>query len=250
MRLKTEVGDQLQYLTHEFNDSTIRFVVKYAGVIDAKRLQKAMQILIEGIDILHSTFVVGTWGTKWITNQSYSLKDAMTINKISGDVFAAAKKAALKPVAYSNSVQIRCDLFCNQSESAIAFLVGHMCADGRDAVYLLEKLVEIYNQISLKKTEEKVELKNGSRLLDQCYWTKPDMLSFKLNKVVKDKVKEISSRYEYGTKESGKPCMVEHIISREVISNIKHKMSHATVNDIILIFLMELDVLLRKHFKR
>ena len=45
------------------------------------------------------------------------------------------KKAALKPVAYSNSVQIRCDLFCNQSESAIAFLVGHMCADGRDAVY-------------------------------------------------------------------------------------------------------------------
>lgn len=96
MRLKTEVGDQLQYLTHEFNDSTIRLVVKYAGVIDAKRLQKAMQILIEGIDILHSTFVAGTWGTKWITNQSYSLKDAMTINKISGDVFAAAKKGCIK----------------------------------------------------------------------------------------------------------------------------------------------------------
>ena len=29
MKFHTEVGDQTQYLAHEFNDNTIRFVVKY-----------------------------------------------------------------------------------------------------------------------------------------------------------------------------------------------------------------------------
>ena len=64
MKFHTEVGDQTQYLAHEFNDNTIRFVVKYPVPIDPRKLADAVKILVQRLDILHSSFNVGILGTK------------------------------------------------------------------------------------------------------------------------------------------------------------------------------------------
>ena len=57
-------GERMQHLTHKFNDTTIRFVLHYPGILNSDTLCKATRAVIEKIDILHSSFIVNS--------QSYS----------------------------------------------------------------------------------------------------------------------------------------------------------------------------------
>ncbi len=234
MKVQTEVGDKSQYIAHQFNDNTIRFVLKYPCRIDAQRLEKAMEVMVQRLDILHSSFYVGIWGTRWDVNENYETSGFMDVSEAEGDVLEAAKQAALLSVDYSRAVQVRCCLFSNQSESAFAFLVGHMCADGRDAVYLLKKLIEIYNALSEGGTGEEVALKSGNRSVKQCYSGDPEMLSFDVDKLILKKISEIKSAYCYLTEEEGVPGIAECIVPKESISRRRKLVKDATVNDVIL----------------
>lgn len=51
----------------------------------------------------------------------------------------------------------------DDTKSAIAFLVNHMCFDGGDFGYLLGKFVECYNNYLRAGSCEDVEIKTGSR---------------------------------------------------------------------------------------
>ncbi len=235
MKIQTEAGDQTQYLAHEFNDNTIRFIIKYSGLANAQILQRAAEILVRRIDILHSSFHVGISGTKWVVNEDYPTEGLTIIRNISGDVVKAAKEAALHAIDYSGRVQIRCYLFSNESESALVFLAGHMCTDGRDAIYLLEKLIEIYRNLDNGGTGENVALKNGSRSIEQCYSEDPKMLSPDLQKLLKsEKEKQIKSIYSFRTEGKGRPCFIECMIPKEDIARCRKLADGCTVNDVVL----------------
>lgn len=234
MKFQTETGDQTQYLAHKINDNTIRFVLKYPFLIDQQRLTKAVEILVQRLDILHSSFRAGLLGTKWTVNQTYEA-DTLTIpSKITGDVLEAAKQAALHSIDFSGTVQIRCYLFYNKSESALAFLVGHMCSDGRDSAYLLKKLTEIYNSLSAGETGQNITLKSGSRSVQQCYGGDPQMLSIDIDKFKSEKSNEVKSIYYFCDEAAGKPCMAECAVSKETIDNCRNLATASTVNDVIL----------------
>lgn len=234
MKFHTEVGDQTQYLAHEFNDNTIRFVVKYPVPIDPRKLADSVKILVQRLDILHSSFNVGILGTKWIVNKTCKTDSLTIVSEVSGDVFSAARQAALHPIDFSGEVQIRCCLFYNEVESALTFLVGHMCADGRDAAYLLKKLTEIYNSLSAGESGCDVMLKSGSRSINQCYAGNPEILSFDINKIVSEKSHEIKSAYRFLNEDAGTPCMVECTVSGESVARCRTLVENATVNDVIL----------------
>lgn len=233
MKFKTEAGDQTQYLTHEFNDNTIRFIVTYSGHIHGQTLQKAAEMLVRRIVVLHSSFHVNVLGTKWIVNEEYAADDFTVIKKVSANVLDAAKEAALHAISYSDTVQIRCYLFYNESESALVFLVGHMCADGRDALYLLQKLIEIYHVLDAGGTGEEVLLKNGNRSIEQCC-TDPDMLSIDLQKIKSENLNGIKSSYSYCTQEAGEPRLMECTIPANNIAFCRGLVEGSTVNDVIL----------------
>lgn len=234
MKFHTEAGDQTQYLTREYNDNTIRFIIRYSGVADKEALRSAAEILIQRILILHSSFHAGTWGTKWIVNETYETDEAVVVQEVSGDVFEAAKQASLQAVDYSGAVQIRCFLFYNQSESALAFLVGHMCADGRDAVYLLLKLCEVYGALHAGKTTEHITFKNGDRSIEQCYPEDPQKLTIDLKKIIEEKTNYIKSSYDFPTEEPGEHRMAECLIPGERIARCRSLAKGSTVNDVIL----------------
>lgn len=55
-------GEKVQYLVHEFNDNTIRFVLHYPGIIDPDTLCAAAKAVINSVDILHASFSTNTIG--------------------------------------------------------------------------------------------------------------------------------------------------------------------------------------------
>ena len=63
-------GERFQYLTHSANDTTIRFVLNYPGVIDPDVMRKAVKVLVESVDILHSTFFTDPNMAYWKMNQN------------------------------------------------------------------------------------------------------------------------------------------------------------------------------------
>lgn len=233
---KTEVGDQTQYLAHEFNDNTIRFILTYSGLVRAELLQKAAEILVGRIVVLHSSFHVGTWGTKWIVNESYPADRLVVAQEVGTeeDVEKEAKKAAVRAMDYTGAVQISCHLFYHKSKGALVLRVGHMCADGRDAEYLLLKLVELYNALASGRSTDSIVLKNGNRSIDQCYSQNPDMLSIDLQKFKPGKFGQVKSSYTFHTEEDGGPCMVDCTIAKEDISSCRKLVAGSTVNDVIL----------------
>ena len=169
MKIQMEVGDQIQYLAREYNDNTIRFLIRYPEKIKADLLEKAVKTIVHRVEILHSSFYANSFGTKWVVNQEYSENELLVVENIAGDVWESAKKASLYAINYEGKTQLKCFLFQNATESAFVVLVGHMCCDGRDAVYLVKKIIELYNHLLTGKNTELVKIKSGSRLLNQCY---------------------------------------------------------------------------------
>lgn len=62
-------GERFQYLTHKGNDTTIRFLLRYPGVLDADILCAAVKQIVESVDILHSTFFTGPNLAYWQVNR-------------------------------------------------------------------------------------------------------------------------------------------------------------------------------------
>lgn len=51
------VGERMQYITHRYNDTTLRFILKYPGVLDSNTLCAAAQSVIGSVDVLHASFI-------------------------------------------------------------------------------------------------------------------------------------------------------------------------------------------------
>lgn len=49
-------GEKTQYLVHDFNDNTIRFILHYPGRPDSAVLRLAVKAVIDRVDVLHSSF--------------------------------------------------------------------------------------------------------------------------------------------------------------------------------------------------
>ena len=70
-KIRAGSGEKMQYLVHEYNDNTIRFVLKYPHVLCAETLCRACRMLIERSDILDASFQAGTFGAVWHENDEY-----------------------------------------------------------------------------------------------------------------------------------------------------------------------------------
>lgn len=58
-------GEKIQYLTHDFNDNTVRFALRYPGKLVPEILSQAMRAVVSRVDVLHASFVPGNLGASW-----------------------------------------------------------------------------------------------------------------------------------------------------------------------------------------
>ena len=227
-------GERAQYLTHSGNDTTIRFVLNYPGIIDPDVLRKAVKALVESVDVLHSTFFTDANAAYWKVNKDVEEHNYFHYIRTEGDPAVTAESLSLLPVYPEDKVQLRCELIQSSEASSLVLLVSHLCVDGGDGKYLLNKLVEAYNLILENGSADTLEVKNGSRAPEKVYETKE-------LKDLKDMMKlpfggKTTSSYPFPTEEDGMCRMTKTVIPMEIMSAARKKAKEvgASANDLLL----------------
>ena len=226
-------GEKFQYLAHDYNDNTIRFLLRYPGLLDPDTLCAATDAVIRGADILHGSFFNDPINAYWMIHGEYEESCYFQYIRTSGDPMVTAESLSLLPVLPESQTQLRCYLVQSETESVVALSISHLCVDGGDGKYLLEKLVESYNLIYRNGNPEGLEIKNGSRAPEQIYVgnSPKELLS-----LLKMPGSDVKSGFPYANEYPGRLNMVRISIPADVMGAARKraKAEGATANDLLL----------------
>lgn len=230
---KADIGDKLQYLVRDFNDNTIRFVVRYPGRVASDILRVATKTVVDSVDILHASFVANDSDAYWEVHDDYEEKDYFQIIETKEDALEAADTYALMSLQPKDKTKLRCYLVRGNKENVIVILISHLCVDGIDGKYLFGKVIEAYNDILEKGTAKGVAIKDGKRDAMQIY----DNISKKDYRfLMKNPISKIKSEFPYPTKEAGKPHLVKVNIPTETMKKVigRLDLKEIALNDLLI----------------
>lgn len=231
--LRAGAGEKTQYMVHDFNDNTIRFVIHYPGRVDADILCAAAKALVESVDILHSSFFTDSIGAYWHVNREYEESSFFQFVETEGAPDVTAYSLSLLPIAPENKTQLRCYLVQSKEASSIVLLISHLCVDGGDGKYLLSKLAEAYNMIQNTGTADALKVKDGSRAAEQIY---ENINTKEFLSLMKNPISSVKSVFPYPTTEPGRLRMVRTAIPASVMTAARKraKKEGATANDLLI----------------
>ena len=127
---KAEMWDKMQYLFRNYYDRMMHCVLFYEGAIDEDALGRALMFQVGEVDVLHSRYHNNFIKPYWVV-KPFSLSDFFTVRE-SEDVRRDAVEFAERRIPIKSNVQIRVGLLKGEKESAVVFVVNHMCFDGGD----------------------------------------------------------------------------------------------------------------------
>lgn len=233
--IKAGGGERGQYILHEFNDNTVRFVLNYPGIVDVDILRAAMKAVVDSVDVLHGTFFTEGISAHWKLNENLDESNYFLYVQTAGDPSVTAESLALLPVYSEDKAQIHCTLVQSEKASSIVVRMSHLVVDGGDGKYLLAKLTEAYNLISQTGTAETLKIKDGSRAPEKVYDTISKEDRKKLQKSSPSST-DIRSIYPYPSAEPGRVRLVKAVIPAEVMNAARKKARTvgATVNDMMI----------------
>lgn len=227
------VGEKVQYLVHEMNDNTVRIALRYPGRLSAEVLAQAVAAVVSRIDVLHASFRSTPLDAYWIYNEDYSEGDFFTAEETAEDPMILAEQALVRPIAPDAKTQMHCTLVQGESESVLVLNISHLCVDGGDGKYLMNKLAEAYNRIVRTGNADGLEIKNGSRSAFQVYRE----LSYKeFLSAIKPSMSEVKTEFHFPEEDPGHPNLVWKSLPAAVVRQAAGyaKERNATVNDLLL----------------
>lgn len=221
-------GERMQYLTHEFNDNTMRFVLRYPGRLDAARLAEATLKLVNSVEILHARFVCGKVHAYWLVQRDLTAEDCFCLVETEKDPMEEAKTIAAQPVPADGRAKILCTLVQAAASAALVLRISHLCCDGADGTYLLGKLAQAYADPAAP-----LQVKNGNRAPEQMY----EHLSDEEKKaLMRNPLSGVKSAFPYPEKGRGAAQICVQIIPADVMSAARQRAKEvqATANDLLL----------------
>lgn len=226
-------GECMQYLAHEFNDTTLRFVLQYPGVVDAEILADAAVALTASVDILHASFVAHRVHAEWIEHPNFARADCFAVVRTDNDPMETAKEIAVQPIRAEDPAKIFCTLVQGPDSAALVLRISHLCADGVDGKYLLDKLVEAYNLRLQTGSCHGLQVKNGNRAPEQMY----DYLSDEEKKaLMKNPLSGVKNGFPFPDIRQGRPDACVQIIPADIMSAARARArgENATANDLLM----------------
>ncbi len=226
-------GEIGQYLLHDFNDNTIRFILNYPGLVDADILRAAVKAVIESVNVLHSNFFTDGAMAYWHINNDIKETNYFLYVETTDDPAVTANSLSLIPMYPEDKVQMHVTLVQSKDASSMVVRISHLIVDGSDGKYLLAKLVEAYNMILETGSAETLEIKNGSRAPEKVY-EKLDLKDMK--SLLGSPFSGVKMSYPYPSQNQGQLRFVRKVISAEIMSAARKKAKEigATVNDLLL----------------
>lgn len=230
--LPAGAGEKMQYIVHAFNDNTIRFLLHYPGSLRADLLKQAVFSLVSRIDVLHASFAAGRMNARWHIH-TVCPDDCFTLLAVEDDPLEAGLEQALHPLSPSGAVQLCCILVQGAQSCVLVLLISHLCADGSDGKSLLQKLCEAYNLLFETGSCDRLDLKNGSRAVEQVYACLSRRERLKL---LRDPRTNIRCVFPFPTAGVGRPVLLRRQIHASRMEKAHQKAKHmgATVNDLLL----------------
>ncbi len=233
--IKAGGGERGQFIMHDFNDNTVRFVLNYPGILDVDTMRQATKSLVESIDVLHGTFFTDGVGAYWKLNENVDESNYFLFVETEGDPAVTANSLSLMPVYSEDKVQIHCTLVRSEDKSSVVIRMSHLVVDGGDGKYLLEKLVEAYNMIAQTGNADGLEIKHGSRAPEKVYETvsKSDMKKLKSSSPSSTNIR---SPYPYPNDLPGRNQLVMATIPAQTMNAARKKAKGvgASVNDLLM----------------
>ncbi|MBR6571432.1 MAG: hypothetical protein IKK75_13365 [Clostridia bacterium] len=224
-------GEKMQYMVHPFNDNTIRFLLRYPGLIRADLLKEAVRAIVGSVDVLHASFAAGKLGARWHVHDA--MADEFFTCIATEEPVEAGFALALESISPSAPVQLRCTLIRGKDESVVVLLVSHLCADGSDGKYLLNKLCEACRMLLETGNCAALTVKNGNRSVEQVY---NHLSKQEMRQLLKDPRTGIKCEFPLPTADAGQPTALWRRISEDTMASAraKAKQAGATVNDLLL----------------
>lgn len=167
--LAAGAGERMQYIAHKFNDTTIRFLLRYPGALDPDILCAATAAVIGAVDVLHGSFQAGSQSAHWTVNSEYEPGEFFSLAFCDGDPMKPAQGVAVLPIGHTDKCQMQVTLIQGPEDCAVVVRISHLVVDGGDGKYLLNKLAESYRMISQQGSAEALKVKNGSRSAMRAY---------------------------------------------------------------------------------
>jgi len=231
--LSVEVGERMQYIAHKFNDTTIRFILKYPGLLSPETLCAATGAVVGSVDVLHSSFVAGKTSVHWQVNSDYDAPDYFSFVSCCGDPVAYAKNIALHEIEHGAKCQLHVTQINGEDCCAVVLRISHLVVDGSDGKYLLNKLAEAYRLIEQSGTAEGLTVKNGNRSATRAYDT---LSKEELRSLRKSPFGSVKTVYPFeDVNDHGPNTMMHCTIPADTLASArqKAKAQGATVNDLI-----------------
>ena len=228
------VGERMQYITHRYNDTTIRFILKYPGVLNQNTLCAATQAVIGSVDVLHASFIAKTNSAHWRVNTEYEVSDYFTLVDCDGDPLKPARSITLQPVEHKAKCQLHVTQINGSDGCAIVVRISHLVVDGSDGKYLLNKLAESYRIIEETGTAESLVMKTGNRSAMCAY---NELSKKELVSLIKMPFSGVKTEYPFDAPtEHGVRRMLHCTIPADTLAAArqKAKTQGATVNDLLL----------------
>ena len=224
----------MQYIAHKYNDTTIRFILKYPGVLDPDLLCAAARAVIESVDVLHASFVPRSQTSHWRLQTKYQTADFFSLAACDGDPVKPAMGIALQPIAHKDNCQMQVTLVQGGESCAVVVRISHLVVDGSDGKYLLNKLAESYRLLEETGSPEGLAVKNGSRSAMNAYH---DLGFRELTALAKMPFSGVKTDYPFPDPDAhGALRMLRCTIPAELLGQARKKAKNAgaTVNDLLL----------------
>ncbi len=225
-------GERAQYLLHNFNDNTIRFVTNYPAPLEPEILCAATEAIVNSVEVLHSTFFSDGTLAYWHINEDVDSHNYFHCVEVNGDPAVTAESLSLLPIYPEDKVQFYVTLVQSGTASSVVIRISHLVVDGADAKYLLQKLTEAYNLILTTGSAENLTIKHGSRMPEQVY----EKFGLKdMKGLYTGGVSTVPTAYPYPSTDVGLPRITKAIIPAIVMSAArkKAKLIGASANDLL-----------------
>ena len=231
--MKAITGEKSQYLVHDFNDNTIRFVLNYPGEVDRDVLKKAVEAVVYSVDVLHGRFLVEKGKAIWRIYRDVEEEEYFRFIRVEKDAEQAGYEQAILPIKPEGPVKLRCALIWDGRVSSVAVCISHMVADGGDGKYLLGKLIEAYNRILETGSAQGLNVKNGSRAPEQLY---AHLNKKGQRKLWKNPMPGTMNEFPFADAEPGTPRVLRRGVARDVMGKAREKAKRGgmTANDLVL----------------
>lgn len=235
-KLKAELWDKVQYIFRNYYDRMIHCAVYYDGEVNLQYLRKAVYKIVTHFPILRSTFKSSSIDPHWVVNEDYTL-DEMVKRVDCDDLRSSTLNALSKELDCKGKLQFEIVAhYCN-GKSAVSLLINHMCLDGTDFKYVVNKMVEGYNLLASGKYLDELQLKFGSRSYSQIYKDMTEEEADKAKKLYKN-ISRTGVKNKFGFTDDG-ACSTRFNFKKLAPATVdalkaKGKEYSATLNDVFM----------------